>query len=55
MNYILGGKYLILNPLGEGSSSKVMLAVDLNTKDKVAIKIVKNAAGRDISYFNNEV
>ena len=43
MPNILAGKYILLKTIGEGSSCKVELALELSSNRLVAIKIMKSS------------
>lgn len=42
------GKYRIIRTLGSGASCKVKLAIDTETKKKVAVKIMNKAMDRKL-------
>ena len=42
-------KYKVIDDLGSGATAEVKLVEDINTKEKLAVKIMKNGAAKKIT------
>eukprot|EP01065_Artemidia_motanka_P043396 TRINITY_DN6010_c1_g1_i2.p1 TRINITY_DN6010_c1_g1~~TRINITY_DN6010_c1_g1_i2.p1 ORF type:complete len:617 (+),score=75.73 TRINITY_DN6010_c1_g1_i2:107-1957(+) len=49
-DYVLGGRYRVLDEAGKGNFARVMRAVDTNTNETVAVKILAREYQRDAQF-----